>query len=110
MRPLKPVDCEIPNKPDVRNEPVSELIEVPKKLETGNTGSKDATKFTTNTVLLTIDSAKFDKDFDSFGKMDPFIQFKYGPNTKAPPIMTKIMEGAGQNAVFNFKHTLTNVD
>lgn len=54
---------------------------------------------------VTIIEAKFLKDADTFGKMDPYIRFKYGRGEK----QTRVADDAGKHAVFNEKFTLSNI-
>lgn len=56
-------------------------------------------------VQITIIEAKFLKDADTFGKMDPYLTFKYGRVTR----QTKVAEDAGKHAIFNERFMLTNV-
>ena len=42
-------------------------------------------------------NAQFLKDFDTIGKMDPFITFKYNGKT----LKTSVKANAGKNATWN---------
>lgn len=54
---------------------------------------------------LTIVEANFLKDHDLVGKMDPFIQFQYGRESKK----TSVAEDQGKTPKFDEKFTLSNI-
>ena len=56
-------------------------------------------------IILTILRAKFNTDLDSFGKQDPFVQFKYNGRL----LKTSTKAGAGKEATWNEEFTLDNI-
>ena len=57
-------------------------------------------------LRLLIGEAKFLKDADTFGKQDPFMQFKYD----GKEIRTTVKDDAGKHAIFNEEFILENME
>lgn len=56
-------------------------------------------------MLITIKEASFNKDNDTFGKQDPFIQFKFG----GMELRTDVKDGAGKLAQWDETFQLSNI-
>lgn len=56
-------------------------------------------------IKIVIDDAKFLKDGDTFGKQDPFVEFKFGDKT----LRTDVVDDGGLYAKFDAVFLLPDI-